>query len=178
MIKNTDFARTAENGGFLGTPYDTLDCQAFVEAVLRKCGHKYNWRGSNHMWRSALSWKGTAEEYREKFSADDIPVGAWLFKVKSDGGEKLRGYNDGEGNAAHVGIYLGGGKVIHSTTGGVQYADYNTDRFNRVGLAKMIDYYTTDIDETEISAIVAEILATLNRLEVLIDEFRNAGEDD
>ena len=139
MIKASAFVDQARNGGYIGIPYSTLDCQAFVERVLRDCGYSYNWRGSNHMWRDALKWKGTREEYKETYGTDIIP-GVWVFGWRDDGGEMARGYKDSDGNAYHVGIYLGNGEVIHSTTGGVQISSMDNKRFNRIGLAKVIDY--------------------------------------
>ncbi len=134
MISASKFCEQALTGNYIGIPYEKLDCQAFVEQVLKDCGEKRDWRGSNHMWREALS------EKHKITNEMDIPAGAWLFTIKQDGGEKERGYNDSEGNATHVGIYLGLSRVIHSTTGGVQWDDISRPRWTHYGLAKCIDY--------------------------------------
>ena len=128
-----EYVARAENGGYIGTPYDVLDCQAFVETVLRDTGHIWhNWKGSNDMWRNAV------HDIKER--GDGMPVpGAWLFTVVHDGGERERGYNDDKGNAKHVGIYLGDNRVIHSATGGVQYCDYDS-RWTHHALATDIIY--------------------------------------
>lgn len=162
MINAGDFAYQARNGGYVGIPYKTLDCQAFVEKVLKDCGYTYNWRGSNHMWRDALKWKGTREEYKETYGTDIIP-GVWVFGWKADGGEVARGYKDGEGNAYHVGIYIGNGEVIHSTTGGVQISPMDDKRFNRIGLAKAIDYGKDAFAEK-----LAELEKRIERLEEML----------
>lgn len=141
MIKSDVFVKQAVTGGYIGIPYSRLDCQAFIERVLKDCGLSRNWKGSNHMWRKALKWKGTYEEALSTFGK--IPAGAWLFTIKNDGGEKARGYNDNLGNASHVGIYVGScGKMesIHSTTGGVQWGKCPAPRWTHVGLAIDIDY--------------------------------------
>lgn len=164
MIKADNFAYQARNGGYIGIPYKTLDCQSFVEKVLKDCGYTRNWRGSNHMWRDALKWKGTRDEYKETYGADIIP-GVWVFGWKNDGGEVARGYKDSEGNAYHVGIYLGNGEVIHSTTGGVQISPMDDKRFNRIGLAKVIDY-----SEDAWSAKIADLEKRIKRLEDLTNE--------
>ena len=164
MIKASDFAYMARNGGYIGIPYKTLDCQNFVEKVLKDCGYTHNWRGSNHMWRDALKWKGTREEYKETYGTDIIP-GVWVFGWKDDGGEMARGYKDGDGNAYHVGIYIGNGEVIHSTTGGVQISPMDDRRFNRIGLAKVIDY-----SEDAWSAKFADLEKRVKRLEELTNE--------
>ena len=145
MIKSADFVKQAESAKYTGISYDALDCQAFVEKVLSDAGEKgHNWRGSNHMWREALS------EKREGITVDEVPPGAWLFTLKHDGGEKKRGYNDDEGNAKHVGIYLGEGKVRHSTSAGthdVQYDKISSSRWTAWGLCKYIDYGSTSADK-------------------------------
>ena len=133
------FAEMAYSYKDSGIPYSKWDCQAFVEVMLQKVGVSRNWRGSNHMWREALAWKGTPEECIQKFGC--IPPGAWLFTLKWDGSEKKRGYYDNEGAAVHVGIYTGLGKgAMHSSTGGVQEISFPHSRWNRVGLAIDLDY--------------------------------------
>lgn len=132
MVTGEHIAQTAIDSGLLGTPYKELDCQAFVEVVLQKAGMKIpNYRGSNHMWRELVY-------NREPITDLDVIPGALVFTVKFDGGEKLRGYNDTMGNAVHVGISLGKGKVMHSTTGGVQYG--STSRFTNWALIKDVNY--------------------------------------
>ena len=147
-VKGTAYAIQAMSDKYTGIPYYKLDCQAFVEEVLKDSGVRksdgsvYNWRGSNSMWRTALSWKGTIEQCRTRFG--EIPVGAWVFIVKRDGGEKEKGYNDNEGNASHVGIYCRHNfeQVRDSTRtsyrNGVGYRELSG--FTHVGLPKMILY--------------------------------------
>lgn len=133
-IPVTAFIHQAIDGNYIGIPYEKLDCQAFVEQVLHDCGISHNWRGSNHMWRDALSVKAKITNEMA------VPPGAWLFTIKQDGGEKERGYNDAEGNASHVGIYLGLSRVIHSTKGGVQFSNISEPRWTHYGLCRFIDY--------------------------------------
>ena len=141
-----DVAEQAVTGNYEGTPYSKLDCQAFVEQVLKDLGVRkldgtpYNWKGSNSMWRNHITWKGTIEECKQKFGG--IPPGAFLFLLKWDGGETARGYHDGLGNATHVGLYVGTSPlpVMDSQpTGGVQYRKLSI--FTHVALMDMIDYY-------------------------------------
>ena len=165
MITAQQFADEARKGTYIGTPYEKLDCQAFVERVLIDCGIKYNWRGSNHMWRDALTEKHPIE------NINDIPPGAWLFTVKNDGGEKKRGYNDNEGNAKHVGIYLGSGDVEHSTTGGVQYDSIYSERWTHWGKCKFLEY------ETKEEHNIIELLQMLESktLKEIWDALKKAG---
>ena len=139
MISANTFIHQARSETYTGIPYSQLDCQAFIERVLHDCGYNYDWRGSNHMWRDALSEKHPITDI------NIIPAGAWLFTIKDDGGEVARGYHDDQGNAAHVGIYLGNGDVRHSTSGsgktnGVQMDKITSKRWTHYGLAKMITY--------------------------------------
>ena len=166
-VQGTAYATQAMSEKYTGVPYSKLDCQAFVEEVLKDCGVRkpdgsaYNWRGSNHMWREALSWKGTIEECRTRYG--EIPIGAWVFIVKNDGGEKDRGYHDNEGNASHVGIYCRHNyeQVRDSTKttyrNGVGYRELKG--FTHVGLPKMIIYKeeTQPADESEALGAISVI---------------------
>ena len=63
--------------------YDRLDCQAFVEAVLKEIGVRkqdgsvYDWKGSNSMYRNYFSWRGTVDECIKKFGS--LPIGAFVY---------------------------------------------------------------------------------------------------
>lgn len=161
-----EFASMANSGRYTGIKYSDLDCQAFVEEVLYDCGVRkpngssYNWKGSNSMWRNALSWKGTIEECRQRYG--EIPKGSWVFIVKHDGGEIERGYHDSEGNASHVGIYCRDGatpvrdSTRSDTRDGVGYRSISA--FTHVGLPKMINFSIILDDDTE------DILAAIHTL--------------
>ena len=161
-IDNVIFAQTAYSYKDSRIPYSKLDCQAFVERVLRDCGIGHDWRGSNHMWRDAVDWRGSIDDCIKAFGA--IPSGAWVFTVKHDGGEKPRGYNDNMGNAAHVGIFISPEKgVMHSTAGGVQCTPWpDAKRWTHVGLCKMISYPVETANDT-----IATINACIAALETI-----------
>lgn len=155
-----DVAEQAVTGNYVGKPYSKYDCQAFVEQVLKDLGVRkadgtpYNWKGSNSMFRTHIRWRGTIEECQQKFGC--IPQGAFLFLVKHDGNEQLKGYHDGLGNASHVGLYVGSSPfpVMDSEpTGGVQYRKLSI--FTHVGLMTMIDYSTNPepAPRTELNAV-------------------------
>lgn len=160
MVTGKQFAGQATSFKYDNLKYSQVDCQAFVELVLRDCGVRtpsgavYNWKGSNDMWRHALKWKGTLDECRKKFGG--IPEGCWVFMVKHDGGEVPRGYHDDEGNASHVGIYCKPEceqSVRDSTKGsnrdGVGYRKL-TD-FTHIGIPIVIDYSIAPEPETPVS---------------------------
>lgn len=178
MVSAAYFAEVADRPEYDKYKYEQLDCQGFVEKVLydsgvrKPDGSRYNWRGSNSMWRSALSWRGTIAEAVQKFGT--LPAGAWAFIVTDDGGEKDRGYTDGEGNASHVGIYVGGGIVRDSTRStntkrdGVGSRSIND--FNMIGLCKYLDYDVQNVNnKSQIKSILDDIENKLRELrEVLL----------
>lgn len=173
MVSAVHFADIADDPKYNKYKYEDLDCQAFVEKVLfdsgvrKPDGSAYNWKGSNAMWRSALSWRGTIAEAVDKFG--QVPDGSWVFMLKYDGGEKDRGYNDGEGNASHVGIYVGGGLVRDSTRSTKTKRDgvglRSISDFNMVGLCKYLDYNIGNVDnKSQIKSILDDIEKRLEDL--------------
>ena len=130
---------------YLGTPYDELDCQALLEAMLKDVGVKKNWKGSNAMYRD-MAWVGTPEECKKKFGS--IPVGTWIFILRQDGNEPAEYRKDGIGNADHVGVKTGGRKgAIHSSATKDMVAESEfkdktipNGGWNRVGFCKLLDY--------------------------------------
>lgn len=177
MITGKEFAIQAKSAKYDHIKYNQCDCQGFVEKVLHDCGVKkpdgsaYNWKGSNSMWRNALSWKGSIEECIDKYG--EIPLGAWVFIVKNDGGEKDKGYHDDQGNAKHVGIYVGDNETRDSTRNssgrdGVGYRPLND--WNRIGLCKYIDYNLTNKDNNieRSKEIINYFRALLDELERMI----------
>ena len=175
MVNGVYYAKQAMSSKYDGLTYDKADCQKFVELVLIDCGVKkpdgkpYNWKGSNSIWRNALAWKGTVEECIAKYG--NIPLGAWVFIVKYDGGEVERGYHDNEGNAKHVGIYVSQTDPDHAvrdstetrTRDGVGYR--SLEGFNMVGIPKMITFnlYSNTPNVTVTKQMAREALETLTK---------------
>ena len=132
---------------YIGAPYSTMDCQAFVEHCMKDVGVSRNLPGSN-AWYRAMTWTGTPEECKARFGS--IPDGAFLFILEQDGKEPAKYRRDGIGNASHIGIKTGKGQgAIHSSSsrGCVCESVFN-DRtvrnggWNRVGLWDAFDYGT------------------------------------
>ena len=178
MITNVVFTEQAKSSKYDKLTYSDCDCQAFVEKVLydtgvrKSNGGAYNWKGSNDMWRNALDWRGSVEDCISIYGK--VPDGAWVFILKYDGGEKERGYNDGEGNAKHVGIYVGNDQVRDSTRStkpkrdGVGYRSLSD--FNMVGICKYLDYESNNKDNTheKIISLINSIRAELDRIERMV----------
>ena len=180
MVTGKEYAIQACSSKYDGIPYSKMDCQAYVEEVLADCGvrnsngKRYNWKGSNDMWRNALKWRGTIQDALDKFGS--IPDGAWVFIIKNDGGEAERGYHDGEGNATHVAIYCrpDNPEPVRDSTrstktkrDGVGYR--SLDAFTHVGLPTVIDY---SVKGNDITRILSEMTACLERLQILTNELK------
>ena len=88
----------------IGTPYSTMDCQAFVEWCLRQCGCNKDLAGSNAWYREVYNhgWIGSPEECVKMLGC--VPKGAFLFIQAFDGEEPMKYRGDGMGNASHIGI--------------------------------------------------------------------------
>lgn len=162
-----DVAEQAKTGGYVGTPYHRLDCQAFVEKVIEDLGIRkpdgtpYNWKGSNSMFRNHIRWRGTVKECLNKFGC--IPLGAFLFIVKHDGGEVNRGYHDDLGNASHVGLCVGAQAMDSQPTGGVDYRKLSL--FTHVGLMDMIDYSSSPLPKEESNSDALAAIHTIRNPE-------------
>lgn len=165
---------------YLGTPYEKLDCQAFVEQALKDAGLRLNLAGSNAWIREVMKsgWVGSPEDCRKKYGK--IPEGAFLFIVEQDNKEPPQYRGDGIGNASHIGIYTGltgeemvalsgnpgaskynyGNGAIHSsyTRGCVATSRFSgktiKDGWNRVGIWNRINYNGGDAMQTEYKAKV------------------------
>ena len=165
-----DGAKLAGTGfRYLGTPYESMDCQAFVEQCLRDCGLEMNLAGSN-AWYREVSKNGTVlapEECVKQLGK--VPAGAFLFILNQDGKEPEKYRKDGLGNASHIGIATGRGEgAIHSSAsrGCVAESRFRNKTisggWNLVGLWDRVSYdYATANSETGASAPVTRL--TLRR---------------
>lgn len=178
MKTGIDFATAALNEKWNRYTYDQLDCQGFVEAVLKDIGVRksngsvYDWRGSNSMWRNYYSWRGSVEECKKKYGK--IPVGAFVY-MWDPTGEEEKGYSDGLGNFKHVGIYCGNNVVRDSTrstkTGRNGPGTRTLDGFTKVslfsGLAYSLDENVTNSYNSIIEGIISQISEVRNILNVM-----------
>lgn len=163
-VKADAYVDRALTGGYLGIPYKQLDCQAFVEQVLKDCNAlSKNWRGSNQMWREAV--------YDRSDDMAAIQPGEWVFTVRHDGGEVARGYHDDMGNAKHVGLYLGNGEVMHSTTGGVQMSSISDGRWTHHAKVYDVAYPEEDTqpDGVTLDDIMQDLLDIRDQINTLIE---------
>ena len=179
MKTGAEYAEQAKLSKYDKIKYEQYDCQAFCELVLKDLGVRqpngavYNWKGSNDMYRHAVSWVGTIDECRKKFGY--IPIGAWAFMWDQTGNEKQRGYYDGLGNASHVGIYIGSDTVRDSTKikndSGQVIRDGVGSRplkqFQKIGLPSMLDFVGTN-DRIKVEVFRDEVIEIYNNLNTSI----------
>lgn len=184
MFTGVEFANLALDKKWDKITYDQLDCQGFVEEVLKDLGVRkpdgtfYNWRGSNSMYRNYFSFRGTIDECINKFGT--IPVGAFVY-IWSESGAELVGYYDDLGNCKHVGIYCGNNIVRDSTrstkTKRNGVGTRTLDGFTHVSLFSGLDYNTTvnyNSSEADIKKLMSTIKNNLDELGVkLSDYFRS-----
>lgn len=155
IVTGEELAKAARNSKYDGCSYKEMDCQQFVENVLKDVGIVYNWLGSNHMYRDMVVDVDTISNIFAKYG--EVPSGYICFTVKHDGKEPAR-YKDGT-NAAHVGIVLDGGEVRHSTTGGVQYdVITNSSRWTHAGKHKDITYNDDSEEKEDILVAIYNLL--------------------
>lgn len=182
MYTGKQYAELAKNSKYDKLAYAQYDCQAFCELVLRDLGVRqangqpYNWKGSNDMYRHAVSWVGTIAECRQKFG--DIPLGSWAFMWDTTGNERQRGYYDGLGNASHIGIYIGNDTVRDSTK--IKNAAGNIIRdgvgtrplkqFQKIGIPKVLDFDNTisklkvEVDRDELVKVYNDLSASIKMI--------------
>jgi len=122
-MKGNDLAKASCK--YIGTPYSSLDCQAFIEKALSDIGIRKNLPGSNAWYRECMGngWTGTPEECKKQYGK--IPKGAFLFIVTHDGREPAKYRGDGHGNASHIGIYTGMTGQEMCTVAGVNAREYD-----------------------------------------------------
>lgn len=156
MVNGSDLG----NVGFkyIGTPYSTMDCQAFVEKCLADCGLRWDLAGSNAWYREVIKngWVGSPEACVREYGK--VPEGAFLFILLHNGKEPEKYKPDGLGNASHIGLCTGsrGKGAIHSSSskGCVAESEFHgktipNGGWNMVGLWNKVDYGTEPSPEPE-----------------------------
>ena len=136
---------------YLGTSYDVMDCQKFVEKCMTDVGLREDLAGSNAWYRKVMrnGWVGSPEDCRRQFG--EIPKGAMLFILEQDGKEPAKYQGDGIGNVSHIGIKTGrnDGAIHSSHSKGCVCTSKFEDKtipnggWNRVGLYNKLTYGKT-----------------------------------
>ncbi|MBO5839669.1 MAG: hypothetical protein J6R06_08355 [Bacteroidales bacterium] len=184
MKTGIDFAECALLPKWDKFTYDELDCQAFVEAVLKEIGIRktngqfYNWTGSNSMYRNYYSWRGSISDCLNKYGF--IPVGAFVY-IHKDSGVPDQYKNDTIGNMSHVGIYCGNDVVRDSTRSTKTHRNgvgtRSLEGFTHITLFTGLDYscnnsYNSNVEKA--FNIIDGLRNKLVDLEEIINELRRS----
>lgn len=120
----------------------TVDCSGAFVYAMKKYGLSI-YHGSNTIWRSYLTTKGT-------IGAIELVPGMAVFKWRQVG-EPAKFEHDGLDNFFHIGLYIGGGKVIEAK--GTKYGVIvsSIDGWSHAGRVKGIQYINTSDTQGGIS---------------------------
>lgn len=139
-----------------------VDCSGAFVYAMKKYGLSI-YHGSNTIWRSYLTTKGT-------IGAIELVPGMAVFKWR-EVGEPAKFEHDGMDNFYHIGLYIGGGKVIEAK--GTKYGVIvsSIDGWSHAGKVKGIQYINTNDTQggitIEAQAKVTTVSGTLNLRETM-----------
>lgn len=144
---NTEFVDRVKE--LVGTPYEFCDCK---DVIAKSLGIRFS--GTNWLWRSVKNsskYRYLTERVQTPRQIGDLSPGDILFKIH-DGIPS--GYND-QPDVYHVGVYIGGGCVIHSSPKtGVRVDEYIYGAWHGWGRMKQVEYEEipfSDLDQTELT---------------------------
>lgn len=132
---NTDFVERVKE--LVGTPYAFCDCK---DVIAKSLGIRF--AGTNWLWRSIKNsnkYRYLIERVQSPPIYGDMSPGDILFKIREG---VPNGYDD-QPDAYHVGVYIGEGKVIHSSPKtGVRADEYIQGAWQGWGRMKQVEYET------------------------------------
>ena len=132
-MTNTEFVENVKD--LVGLPYSSCDCK---DVICKALGIKM--AGTNWLWRSAKnSSKYRYLSARLKYSilSGDLKPGDILFKIR----DKVPDGYDDKPDAFHVAVYIGDGKIVHSSPStGVREDDYIYGAWQGWGRMKQVEY--------------------------------------
>lgn len=110
------------------------DCSGLFVWAFKELGESI-YHGSNTIWRSHLSSKGTLSKDK-RTDGKDLKPGTAVFQMKKDASQ-----DDGE-DQSHIGLYIGDGLVVEawSTQKGVKYTKLADRDWEQWGELKKVDY--------------------------------------
>lgn len=130
---NTEFVESVK--ALIGTPYSQCDCK---DVIAKPLGIRF--AGTNWLWRSinnSSKYRYLSERVKSPLPSDDLKPGDILFKIR----DKVPDRYVDQPDAYHVSVYIGGGKIIHSSPStGVREDDYIYGAWQGWGQMKQVEY--------------------------------------
>lgn len=130
-----------------------VDCSgAFVYAMKKYSLSIYH--GSNTIWRQYLTDKG-------KISSIGLVPGMAVFKWREDG-EPEKFINDGQDDFYHIGLYVGGNRVLEAKGTKYGFVESTLKGWTHAGKIKGIDYGTEGGTPTMQTGYILMGIGTVN----------------
>lgn len=145
---NTEFVEGVM--ALIGTPYTKCDCK---DVIAKPLGIRF--AGTNWLWRSiknSSKYRYLVSRVQSPIPTDDLKPGDILFKIR----DKVPDGYDDKPDAYHVSVYIGNGKIVHSSPStGVREDNYVYGAWQGWGRMKQVEYQekppetTTEITDHE-----------------------------
>lgn len=130
---NTEFVEGVK--ALIGTPYSQCDCK---DVIARPLGIRF--AGTNWLWRSiknSSKYRYLVSRVQSPVPTDGLKPGDILFKIR----DKVPGGYDDQPDAYHVSVYIGNGRIVHSSPStGVREDDYVFGSWQGWGVMKQVEY--------------------------------------
>ena len=130
---NTEFIDGVK--ALIGTPYAQCDCK---DVIARPLGIRF--AGTNWLWRSiknSSKYRYLISRVQSPVPADGLKPGDILFKIR----DKVPDGYDDQPDAYHVSVYIGNGRIVHSSPStGVREDDYIFGAWQGWGIMKQVEY--------------------------------------
>lgn len=149
----------------------TADCSGLFVWAFKMLGESI-YHGSNTIWRSHLSAKGTLTKDKRS-DGRELKPGTAVFQMKQDVSQ-----DDGE-DQNHIGLYIGNGLVVEawSTQKGVRYTKLADRDWEQWGELKKVNYSTNDTGGKQMTEVIQyyAIVTASNGLPVNFRTAPNSG---
>lgn len=130
---NTEFVEGVK--ALIGTPYEKCDCK---DVIAKPLGIRF--AGTNWLWRSIKNsgkYRYLSKRVKSSPFSGELKPGDILFRIR----DKVPGGYDDKPDAYHVSVYIGDGKIVHSSPStGVREDEYIYGAWQGWGSMKQVEY--------------------------------------